>query len=91
MAVGLGLSDGASSTAVLRGDAAEEKDEPHMVTAEQGSWANMEDSRTSVVASVGTVHTSCGHAVRVVEKLPKLVSLTEGCGKLEDKASAFER
>jgi hypothetical protein len=52
-----------------------------MARAELGSWASMEDSRTSAVASVVTARTCCGHVVHVVEKLPRLVSLIAGCGK----------
>lgn len=52
-----------------------------MARAELGSWANMEDSRTYAVASVVTASTCCGHVVHGVEKLPKLVSLIEGCGR----------
>lgn len=52
-----------------------------MARAELGSWENMEDSQTSVVASVVIGNTCCGHVVHAAEKLPKLVSLIEGCGK----------
>lgn len=52
-----------------------------MARVELDSWANMEDTRTSVVASVVIANTCCGHVVHVAEKLPRLVSLTEGCGK----------
>lgn len=48
--------------------------------AELGSWASMEDSQTSVAAS-GVTSTCCGHVVHVTEKLPRLVSLIEGCGR----------
>lgn len=52
-----------------------------MARVELDSWANMEDTRTSVVASVVIANTCCGHVVHAAEKLPRLVSLTEGCGK----------
>jgi hypothetical protein len=77
----MGLSEGASLTAVLLEDAAGETGGSHMATAGLGSWASMEDSRTSAVASAATASTCCGHVVHVVEKLPRLVSLIAGCGK----------
>lgn len=62
-------------------DAAGKNDGFHMARTELGSWVNMEDTRTSVVASVVIANTCCGHVAHAAEKLPRLVSLIEGCGK----------
>lgn len=51
----------------------------------------MWDNRTSGVASVGTGCRCFDHAAREVEMLQKLESLTEGCDRLVDRVSAFER